>query len=70
VNKKRKGRELTTYDYTAICWKENLRDNPKYAWKHSNGPSYAWSGDAITHLSSYDDKHYDSVKAEYTKRGS
>lgn len=71
VNKKRKGRKLTTYDYTAICWKENLRDNPKYAWRHSNGPSYFWSGDAITRLVSYDDKHYDSVKAEYTKsRGS
>ncbi|WP_344213869.1 DUF3644 domain-containing protein [Kribbella sancticallisti] len=67
VNKRRKGRKLTSYDYAAICWKEGLRDNQKYAWKHSNGSSYVWSGDAVAHLSSYDDKYYDSVKAEYTK---
>jgi hypothetical protein len=68
VNKKRKGRRLTSYDYSAICWKENLRENQKYAWKHSNGTSYVWSGDAIAHLASYDDDHYDSVKADYRSR--
>jgi hypothetical protein len=67
VNKRRRGRRLTTYDYQAICWKEKLRGNPKYAWKHSNGPSYVWSGDAIAHLSSYDDKYFDAVKAEFTR---
>jgi hypothetical protein len=66
VNKKRDGRKLTSYDYTAMCWKESLRDNPKYAWKHSNGPSYVWSSDAVAHLASYADDYYDSVKAEYT----
>lgn len=50
VNDKRNGRQLTTYDHQAICWKESLRDNPKYAWKHSNGATHVWSGDAVNHL--------------------
>lgn len=44
VNEKHAGRNLTTYDYQAICWKESLRDNTKYAWKHSNGVAHVWSG--------------------------
>jgi restriction endonuclease-like protein len=65
VNKRRKGRKLTSHDYQAICWKESLRDDPRYAWKHRIGGSYVWSGDAVAHLASYDDKYYDAIKAEY-----
>lgn len=44
VNEKRSGRRLTTYDYQAICWRESLRENTKYAWKHSNSVAHVWSG--------------------------
>lgn len=40
VNERRTGRTLTTYDHQALCWKESLRDNTKYAWKHSNAASH------------------------------
>lgn len=65
VNEKRAGRKLTSFDLQAICWKESLRSNPKYAWKHSNGASHVWSGDAVAHLASFDDAAYDRLRAEY-----
>jgi len=65
VNGKRNGRALTTYDYQAICWKEGLRSNTKYAWKHSNSASHVWSGDAVGYLASLPDSHYDQVRDEY-----
>jgi EC042_2821-lke REase/Protein of unknown function (DUF3644) len=65
VSEKRDGRELTTYDYQAICWKEEMRNNTKYAWKHSNGTSHVWSGDAVTFFASLADEQYDQVRAEY-----
>ncbi len=65
VNDKRSGRQLTTYDHQAICWKESLRDNPKYAWEHSNGAMHVWSGDAVSRLASLSDERYDKVRAEY-----
>lgn len=68
VNSKRTGRRLTTYDYQAICWKEGLRDNQKYAWKHSNGAAHVWSGDAISHLASLTDEQYDKLRIEYRSR--
>jgi hypothetical protein len=67
VNKRRTGRKLTSHDYQVICWKEDLRDNPKYAWKHSNGSTYVWSADAVAHLASYDDDHYDRIRAEFSR---
>ncbi len=67
VNVKRKGRELTTHDYQVICWKESLRGNTKYAWKHSNGAAHVWSGDAVTYLASLPDQYYDAIRAEYQK---
>lgn len=68
VNAKREGRTLTTYDYQAICWKESLREDTKYAWKHSNGAAHVWSGDAVTYLASLPDERYDSIRAEYGAR--
>ena len=65
VNEKHAGRKLTTYDYQAICWKESLRENTKYAWKHSNGVTHVWSGDAVSYLASLTDKQYDAIRAEY-----
>lgn len=65
VNAKRTGRALSTYDHQAMCWKENLRENQKYAWKHSNGASHVWSGDAVNYLSSLPDIRYDEVRKEY-----
>lgn len=65
VNEKRDGRKLTTYDYQAMCWKEGLRENTKFAWKHSNAASHVWSGDAIRYLASLSDEHYERVRAAY-----
>lgn len=68
VNERRKGRPLTSYDYQAVCWKDNLKDQEKYAWKHSNAASHVWSGDAVHFLASLDDDYYDKCRAEYRAR--
>lgn len=65
VNKKRQGRRITTYDYTAVCWKQTLKENSRFAWKHSNSASYVWSGDAINHFTQISDKEYDRIRTEY-----
>lgn len=65
VNEKRFGRKLTTRDHQAICWLEGLRENQKYAWKHSNGASHVWSGDAVSYLASLSDEQYDEARAGY-----
>lgn len=65
VNAKRNGRTLTSYDHQALCWKENLREDPRMAWKHKKGPSHNWSGDAVSHMAGLNDDHYDKVRVEY-----
>ncbi|MFE4465686.1 DUF3644 domain-containing protein [Oerskovia sp. NPDC056781] len=65
VNEKRAGRELTSFDLQAICWKEPLRSNPKYAWKHSNGATHVWSGEAVSYLVSIVDADVERIRAEY-----
>lgn len=65
VNEGRTGRALTTRDHQAICWRESLRDNAKYAWKHSNGASHVWSGDAVAYMRSLSEDYYDKIRAEY-----
>lgn len=65
VNGKHEGRKLTTYDYQAICWKQALRENTKYAWKHSSGASHVCSGDAVSYLASLTDEQYGAIRAEY-----
>jgi hypothetical protein len=65
VNAKRRGRKLTSYDIQAICWKEALREDLKYAWKHSNGVAHVWSGDALSYLASLSDERYDAIRSEY-----
>ncbi|MBF6253132.1 DUF3644 domain-containing protein [Nocardia farcinica] len=68
VNQRRKGRRLTSYDYQVLCWKEKLRDNPKYAWKHEHSPTYLWSGDAVSYLAGLDDEVFDQARADYRNR--
>lgn len=65
ANERHAGRKLTSYDFQALCWKEGLRDDPKYAWKHRNGPSHVWSGDAVSHLAGVSDTELDGIRAEY-----
>lgn len=65
VNAKRDGRTLTTYDLQVISWKESLRENKKYAWRHSVAATYVYSGEAVSYLSSISDDRYDEVRAEY-----
>lgn len=68
VNDRREGRPLNSYDYQAVCWKENLKDEAKYAWKHSNAASHVWSGDAVHFLASLNDDYYDKCRVEYRDR--
>ncbi len=68
VNERRKGRKLTTHDFNVISWKQDLRANTTYAWRHSNSLTYAWSGDAVKHLSSLTDADYDLARAEHKRR--
>lgn len=65
VNGKRSGRTLNSHDIKALCWKEGLRENVKYAWKHSNAASHVWSGDAVSHLAAMTDEQYDAIRIEY-----
>lgn len=65
VNAKREGRTLTSYDHQALCWKENLRENSRMAWKHKKGLSHNWSGDAVSHMMGLSDDYYDKVRTEY-----
>ncbi|NGN93913.1 DUF3644 domain-containing protein [Nocardioides sp. KC13] len=65
VNEKRSGRALTSYDMQAICWRDSLRENPRYAWKHSNGVVHVWSGDAVSYLASHTDEQFAGARADY-----
>lgn len=65
VNKKRKGRQLSSYDLQIVCWKESLREDAKYAWKHSNAATHVWSGAAVAHLSSIPAERFDALRSEY-----
>lgn len=65
VNSKRPGRKFNSYDHQSACWKESLRENPKFAWKHSNGAAHVWSGDAVAHLAKLTDAQLDTMRAEY-----
>lgn len=65
VNRRRQGRVLSSYDHQVICWKENLRDNAKYAWKHTNGGAHMWSGDAVSYFASLTDEYVDEVRKKY-----
>lgn len=56
---------LTIYEHQAVCWKENLRDNPSLVWKHSNGASHVWSAGAMKYLASLSDATYDAIRPEY-----
>jgi hypothetical protein len=67
INKRRNGRKLTSRDYQAMCWKEDLRANARFAWKHSNAASHVWSGDAVRHLADKPDADYDEARAEYRR---
>lgn len=69
VNAKRGGperqRALTTYDHQALCWKENMRENPRMAWKHSNAATHVWSGDALRFMVDLTDTDYEKIRREY-----
>lgn len=67
VNARRSGRTLNSYDHHAICWDEELRTNPAYAWKHSNAASHVWSGAAVSYLADKSDADYDDSRTRYRK---
>lgn len=65
VNAKRQGRKLTTFDYQVVCWKENLRDDARMAWKHKKGSSHTWSGEAVSHMAGLSDGYLAQIRADY-----
>ncbi|WP_431938488.1 DUF3644 domain-containing protein [Nocardia grenadensis] len=67
VNAKRSTRQLTSYDLQVICWKEGLRNQSKYAWRHNNAASYSWSGDAVRYLTEVTDERFTRMREEYRK---
>ena len=67
VNQRRSGRKLSSYDFQAICWKEELRLNGVYAWKHPRIPSHFWSNEAVSHLAGLGDDYYDQLRLEYRR---
>lgn len=65
VNARRTGRRLNSYDHQAVCWKEELRENPKFAWRHSNAVAHVWSGEAVSYLTSLADSYLEKARAGY-----
>ncbi|MFJ4225397.1 DUF3644 domain-containing protein [Microbacterium sp. NPDC089695] len=66
VNEKRTGRKLTSRDHQALCWQYQLRENPKYAWKHTIGGSHSWSGETVAYMVSLTDEQYDAARKGYS----
>lgn len=65
VNRKRKGRELTTHDRTVIVWREKMDTNPRYSFQHQVGPTRGWSHETVAFMTSKDDAYYDTIRSEY-----
>lgn len=65
VNERRTGNSLSSYDYVVACWRHDMKAQSKYAWKHSNGSSYVWSGDAVAFLAKFTDEQYVEMRSEY-----
>lgn len=61
-------RLLTSYDYQVMCWKHDLRGDPKFYWKHENQPTPLWSESAALWFSRLDDKELEAARAEYRDR--
>lgn len=56
---------LSSYDYTVMCWKHDLKDDPKFAWKHDNQPSHLWSEQAAKWFAQLTEKEIDDARKEY-----
>lgn len=61
-------RPLTSYDYQAMCWKHELRNDPHFYWKHKNQPTPLWSQRAVDWFAKLDDTQIASVRDEYQHR--
>lgn len=66
VNAKRTGRAITSHDHQAVCWQNGIRNDKKYAWKHSNSASWVWSGEAVSYLANLSDDEYDVARKAYS----
>lgn len=68
VNAKRnETRALTTYDRDAAVWHSGMREDLRYAWKHSTASSHVYSHEAVTFLARKSDKYYDEARKAYKK---
>lgn len=65
ANKRRSGRDLTSRDYQAVCWKHSMREQSRYAWRHRDDATCVWSGAAVAYLASLSDREYDDARSEY-----
>ena len=59
---------LTSYDYQVMCWKHNLKDDPKFCWKHDNQPTPLWSDVAVQWFSTLTDDQIELARREYRQR--
>lgn len=67
INSKRSGRTLTSFDLQAVIWKQGLRADNRYAWKHGTNGSHVWSGEALNFFAKLTDAKIDSMRTEYTR---
>lgn len=66
LNAKRKDkRTLTTYDRDAAIWHSDMRQNPRYAWKHTTAPTHVYSHEAVAFLASKSDEFFDHAREAY-----
>jgi len=65
ANKKRAGRPLNSYDYSAVSWKHSIKTNKSYAWTHENGGQTWWSDRAVDLFSDFTDSDIAEIRREY-----
>lgn len=69
VNLKRKiGRKLNSYDRDAAIWFSAMKDDPRYAWKHTESPTPVYSHEAVAFLAKKHDTYFDEARDAYKAR--
>jgi len=61
-------RTITSYDYQAMCWKHDLRNDSKFYWKHENQPTALWSEAAAVWFSKLDNNQLAEARKQYQHR--
>lgn len=67
INLVRTGRKITSYDLIVVISQDNLREDERYAWRHSHTGSDLWSSEALSYFRHLDDASYDAARILYRK---